>query len=1779
MAEIMKSEENESLVDRAVAEGGAYELIRDRLLAQGKALQVETQSLNNARIEEFGSTDMFVVGRARARTENNCTARDIIRVGDYLLFGYNVFIGLKKETKIEDVFALYKLQQNDGSFDFSPQSISGTFLSTPQFVKEFNELYAYYKNSRLLQLVVKNQKLLAAFQIGEKVSDIKVFRWNLSSDEKEITYIDNRGERDIALPSNYDFEWQEVTRDFSVHGRHPHFNIHDKVFVETVGGSLTIKIEDNTEDGLGIYSEDVEDKTQSLDDANIYFAPVGNLILLKIKPYREEKYRYLVFNCDTKQVDRIDEIGESCVQLPENHGIIFPGGIYLKNGESKKYESETNGLRFKRRIRSPNGEDVLFVFYEPEGGVVALFAYNLINKQLQNPIYCHGYTIFDDGRAVMFSTEDSEPTRVHPMQIWQTPYESEEFASKAPANQNFYGKVGNAELVRGISDLFSICKGIVVQKPTAALYVELQNATRKIYDDYHWIDSCETAEINSVLKEVIDTADLILEEFEKVESIRKNSIESLRDAELSQKKILDKIRPERWEEPQQYVDALNEIKQQRGKLLSLKELRYVDLSKIDILESDVLKAQENLSAETLSFLQKKEALEPYQTKISEMQNGLDTAKTLIDISPIIESVDKVAIGLDLLSEIVASLKVNDANVRTSIIDAISDIYAKLNQLRSKAKNKAKNVGRDEAVAQFSAQFKLFTQSIANALSVCDTPTKCDEQLSRLLMQLEDLESQFSRFDEFLADIVAKREEVYESFENHKQKILDERQRKAQSVADAADRIVANIDRRIKRIKSADELNTYFSSDALVLKVKEFVEQLYNLDSVVKADDINAQIKGAKEQAIRLIRDKQDIYEDGGNVIKLGPRHKFNVNTQELDLTIISKNDDLFFHLTGTDFFEVVSNGKLDNLKQYWSQNLISENQETYRAEYLAFRFFQSCTTSIDSLSPEKLSECLGDEQIFTKTMREYASPRYKEGYEKGVHDHDAIKILQALAPVIRSCDLLRYSPQVRGMATVFWANTQKSSLQQSWPSRARSALQLESEYGSRKALEFLVSEVSEAITGFYGENRLNTSSSEVSFSAEYLVHELGRERIEFITSKYAVELADALKREMNTSGTWRGFESALKELTGRAGDRWYLTQAWLQALCDNGDFANSVHFIPEAISLLNCDERIGRRQTEADLNVVIGGLIGQHPKILNQTIEVSVDEFLIRLDDHVNRVIPEYENFLLIRQSVIDEMRDTLRLEEFKPRPLSSFVRNKLINEAYLPIIGDNLAKQMGTVGEKKRSDLMGLLMMISPPGYGKTTLMEYVASRLGLIFMKINCPSMGHEVDSLDPEQAPNATARQELEKLNLGLEMGSNVMLYLDDIQHTNPEFLQKFISLCDGTRRIEGVWRGRTKTYDMRGRKFCVVMAGNPYTESGELFKIPDMLANRADIYNLGDVLGGQEDVFALSYLENSLTSNAVLAPLATRDLNDFYKFVEKANGLQVANTDLSYGYSGAEVNEITSVLQKLFKVRDVILKVNQQYIASAAQGDQYREEPAFKLQGSYRNMNKMAEKISAVMNDKELQRVINDHYSGEAQLLTTGAEENLLKLKELRGVLKEQEQKRWQTIKAEFKKQRLMGGGDADSGTKVANQLAELVLHAENISETVSKPREESGDNLMSSRLMEINKTLQSYHGQGAQLESLLSSLEDLSRTLAGVRYNVEVVNEPVPGIDVLLQTIASTLESSIFPLVRSMEGKLNIDLRTHERLGDIFDRLKNIESLAQTTTVSVNPIANESPDGK
>jgi hypothetical protein len=157
---------------------------------------------------------------------------------------------------------------------------------------------------------------------------------------------------------------------------------------------------------------------------------------------------------------------------------------------------------------------------------------------------------------------------------------------------------------------------------------------------------------------------------------------------------------------------------------------------------------------------------------------------------------------------------------------------------------------------------------------------------------------------------------------------------------------------------------------------------------------------------------------------------------------------------------------------------------------------------------------------------------------------------------------------------------------------------------------------------------------------------------------------------------------------------------------------------------------------------------------------------------------------------------------------------------------------------------------------------------------------------------------------------------------------------------------------------------------------------------------------------------------------------------AQGHEVPSSALSHAYSAVELEEIKALLQRLFRARDLLLKVNLAYIESAAQQEAYRTAPPFKLQGSYRNMTKLAGKITALMRDDELDALLRDHYRGEAQTLTTGAEENLLRLAQLLGSPTAEEGARWTAICDEFVRQRKLGGADVDGSQRIASSMLDV-----------------------------------------------------------------------------------------------------------------------------------------------
>jgi hypothetical protein len=1633
-------------------EGGSYEVIRARLLAQAEELGTRAAGLNARRKALFGGTELTVIGNERVRTENNCVPRDIVSVGKYLLFGFNVFMGLKKETAVADVFSLHKFEKTAEGFDLStvPNTEGGGFLADPRFVKDFGELYKYYKDAQLLQLSRTESRLLAIFKTGQTLRDIKVFRFSVDV-EGRATYIDNQGERDLVLPPSHDFEWTVARRENYVLGTHPHVNILDQVFVETVKGDLTVKVENNTSSGLGIYSEPVEDADQSLDDAEIAYAQVGGLILLRVLPFRERAHRYLVFNTRTQHVIRIDAIGHACVRLPEDQGIIFPGGFYLQTGDYKVFEGTAEGMEFTKAIRSPNGEDVLYIFHRRDEGSYVLFPYNLVRKEVQNPLLGHGYSLFADGCLVIFRNVSNEPTRVHPMQIWQTPFVSAEHAAATPPAPGYLGKVGNAELVRGISDALTLQRVAKTEKPTRRSYEDLIAGVTRALDAYYWLGHAETG-LQAPMEALRRTSELIIDEFEKVQALQKRAAEAITGAEAKQQALLLKVRPEELTNADAYMQALTELRQHRGHLITLKEIRYIDLARVDTFEKQVIEETDRVSAECVTFFQKGEALQPVGERLDVLLSKLDPVQTTAELAPLAEDIEKVGKGLEVLGEVVGGLQVGDPLARAKILEGVSELYSRLNRVRAGLQVKRKELVGREKRAEFGAQFKLLGQNIESALSVADSPEKCDEGMSRITVQLEELEGRFGEFDEFLGPITQKREELLEAFGAKKQALVDERQRRAQNLFSAAERILVGVQRRAKSFKSDDELNTYFASDTMVQKLRQLADQLMELQDSVRSDEVLSRIKTARQDALRALRDRQDLFEDGQAVIKFG-KHRFNVNTQPLELTLVPRDGALFLQLTGTDYAVRLEDPALEKYRELWEQHLVSETREVYRSEYLAACILADAEEGKGGLSLSALHEAVASSALLER-VRAYSAERFDEGYERGIHDADAAAILEKLLTLHQGAGLLRFAPTPRAWAALYWAFDSDDAGRAILHRRARSLARLRSVFASASELAALGDELGERVSAFLTANKIAHSPAEARQAGRFLVEELGAERPRFTTSHEAVVLKEAFLGQLDRQSNRSAFEDDLRGLEKNLPERLRIARAWVDAYLakrENGP-GEAAHVAVETAVLLLTERKTDRQEAGALTSLEVTGLLGQHPRITDRKMVLRLDEFLARLGEFRQLRVPAYHAYRGLLRDLLERERKKLRLEELSPKVLSSFVRNQLIDGVYLPLIGANLAKQLGAAGENKRTDRMGMLLLMSPPGYGKTTLMEYVASRLGLTFVKVNGPALGHSVKSLDPAEAPNATARQEVERINLSFEMGNNVMLYLDDIQHTDSEFLQKFISLCDGQRRIEGVWNGRTRTYDLRGKKFCVVMAGNPYTETGDRFKIPDMLANRADTYNLGDILDGKEDLFALSYIENSLTSNSALAPLATRDPGDIQKLIRMARGEEINTGELSYGYAAAELQEIVAVLQRLFSVQKVLLKVNLQYIASAAQDERFRAEPAFKLQGSYRNMNKLAEKVVAAMTDEELERLIDDHYQGESQTLTTAAEQNLLKLAELRGRLSPEKAKRWEEIKQGFARIKRMGGKEDDPVARVTGQLSAIEEQLGVVGQAVSQAAE-------------------------------------------------------------------------------------------------------------------------------
>ncbi|MFE5515124.1 DNA repair ATPase [Streptomyces sp. NPDC056529] len=1569
-----------------------YAVLRDRLTAQAGELARRAEALNTARTAAFGSGGLALTGTGRVRTERAGVLLDVVAVGDgVLLFGGSPVAAGGEGPAVADVLTLHDRDLNPLPWDAVPG-----LLDDPGFVREFAALHRYFRGARLLRLRRVADRLLAVFRTGEKADDLRVLRWALEP-SGGARFLDARGERDHTFPPAHDLDWTESTRDDHVSGRHPHISLGGRLYVSTTGGALTVRTENDPDTADGIHSEPVDEPLQSLADAEVAHAVVGALTLIRVRPYKEEVVRHLVFNALTGTVVRLDGIGQACLRLPDDEGVVFPGGYCLSSGAVKTFDTDTSGLAFDRAVRSPNGEDLLFAFHAEAEGRGLLLSYNLIRKEVATPLACRGYALLDDGTMAVLRGESGEPGRVHPVQVWATPYVSD--THTAPVHDGPLARIGNADLVRGISDCLSIARRATELTPAGEVYEALVVACERAGDVHHWLADPETGDLRTPLTELRDTAGQVLDEFATVTALTRQAADALAGATERIARLVRRVRGEAPATAEEWISRITELRRAQGHLVTLKEMRYADADAVDALAADVESDIAAAGRRAVAFLRGEDAFAGQHAEAERLAADAGEVATVAGTGPVGELIDERTAGLRTLGEIVAGLDIGDATVRTAILGRVADVLGALNRARAVLAARRAELLDREGRAEFAAEFALLGQAVTGALASADTPGHCDDQLDLLLLQLENLESRFAEHDGFLADLAERRTEIHDAFTARKQSLQDARARRAERLAGSADRVLETIARRAAALTGPDEVHTYFASDPMVAKIRRTAAELRELGDQVRAEELEGRLGAARQEAGRALRDRTELFSDGGDTLRLG-RHRFAVNRQAPELTLVPHGDALALALTGTDYRAPVTDPEFAATRPFWDRTLPSESPAVYRAEHLAARLLTEHGT--DGLAGADLP-------ALARTAAEAA---YDEGYERGVHDHDAAAILEVLLALHEGAGPLRYPAAARSAAQLFWARATDDAREQ-WTRRAVSLTRARDLFGTVSAVDGLRDE----LAGEIGDPA----------AAAYLVEELAAGPSGFAVSAAARTLLATFRRAVGSSA----YDDALTGLTD-PGARRQLVEAWLTSYAAASGEPLDGGVLTEAVAVELCPG-LERYEVDAPTTATVTGLLGAHPRVRNRALDVRIDEFLSRTREFATVDVPAFRAYQERRAELVAAERARLRVDEYRPRVMSSFVRNRLVDEVYLPLVGDNLAKQLGAAGDAKRSDSHGLLLLLSPPGYGKTTLIEYVADRLGLLLVKVDGPALGRRTTSLDPAGAPDATARRELEKIAFALRAGNNVLLYVDDIQHTSPEFLQKFIPLCDATRTLNG--------HDLRGKRFAVCMAGNPYTGSGQAFRVPDMLANRADVWNLGDVLTGKEDVFALSFVENALTSHPALAPLAGRDRADLELLVRLAAGDPTARRDrLAHPYAPAELERILAVLGRLLTARETVLAVNEEYIASAARNDAARTAPPFRLQGSYRTMNRIAARISPAMNDAELAAVIDDHYTAEARTLTTEAEANLLRLAELRGVLTPEQTARWAEVSAAYVRARALGGSGDDP---LARAVAALGLLADRI----------------------------------------------------------------------------------------------------------------------------------------
>ena len=456
-------------------------------------------------------------------------------------------------------------------------------------------------------------------------------------------------------------------------------------------------------------------------------------------------------------------------------------------------------------------------------------------------------------------------------------------------------------------------------------------------------------------------------------------------------------------------------------------------------------------------------------------------------------------------------------------------------------------------------------------------------------------------------------------------------------------MLKSIEHKLNSFDDISDINGYMAADRIIESIRERVADLMELEKAGEAEGILAELKTIHEEAVRQLKDRKELFVDGQNVIQFG-RHKFAVNTQPLDLTILRRGDEQQLHLTGTQYFDLITNEAFLSTREVWDQLVVSEDREVYRAEYLAYLFWQKIEKEGDT-HLEEVAAMSPEDRL--KLLQDFMGDRYAEAYTKGIHDQDAEKILVALLNTHTALHLARYHPRARACAAVYWHQFCPADDRQLWTAQlegfaARNALfpgdPTQQDY--IKALQGMVGE-------FITESRL-FPEEDTADAGEYLFYEITAGK-DFAVSQEADKLLTEFERHLVKKGSEADFAKARKPLKKNPLSHYQLVRDWVRGFLLTRNGENK--YMEEVAALIFCGHHHKQAVVKASTEQVIEGLQGAHDAVEeggNYPFDYLI--FQEKLGCFSRESVPRFEQYQELKQDIIDREKEELRLHEFEPR-------------------------------------------------------------------------------------------------------------------------------------------------------------------------------------------------------------------------------------------------------------------------------------------------------------------------------------------------------------------------------------------------------------------------------------------------------------------------------------------------------------------------------------------------